>query len=61
MMKMIMAKQIKNDDTDEAAEAMRSLELADAKARNTAVSRPYLLAPWVKLRAYQKIGLNWLV
>jgi hypothetical protein len=49
------------DIPDEAETAMRSLEIADAKARNTAVSRPFLLASWVKLRAYQQIGLNWLV
>ena len=49
------------DEYDEAATAMRSLEIADAKARNTAVSRPFLLASWVKLRKYQQIGLNWLV
>ena len=48
-------------DEDIGANAMKSLELADAKARNTAVSRPYLLASWVKLRKYQQIGLNWLV
>ena len=48
-------------DNDEALEAIRSLEMADAKARNTAVSRPFILAPWVKLRVYQQIGLNWLV
>jgi SNF2 family DNA or RNA helicase len=51
----------KEESTDEGAEAMRCLELADAKARNTAVSRPFFLAPWVKLREYQQIGLNWLV
>ncbi len=51
----------KPNTTDDAESAMRSLELADAKARNTAVSRPFLLSSWVKLRAYQQIGLNWLV
>jgi len=50
-----------DDDDDEGAAAFRSLELADAKARNTAVSRPYLVSSWVKLREYQQIGLNWLV
>ncbi len=49
------------EEEDAGAAAIRSLELADSKARNTAVSRPYLLASWVKLREYQHIGLNWLV
>ena len=49
------------DEEDAGAAAIRSLEYADSKARNTAVSRPYLLAPWVKLREYQHVGLNWLV
>lgn len=49
------------EDEDKGAEALRSLEIADAKARNTMVSRPYLLSSWVKLREYQQIGLNWLV
>ena len=49
------------EEVDEGAVAMKSLEYADAKARNTAVSRPYLLSSWVKLREYQHVGLNWLV
>jgi len=49
------------EELDEGAAAMKSLEYADAKARNTAVSRPYLLSSWVKLRKYQHVGLNWLV
>ena len=49
------------EDEDEGAEAMISLENADEKARNTAVSVPFLLSRWVKLRKYQQIGLNWLV
>jgi E1A-binding protein p400 len=49
------------EDEDKGAEALRSLEIADAKARNTMVSRPYLLSSWVKLREYQQVGLNWLV
>jgi len=48
-------------DHDEATAALRSLEASDKKARQTAVSRPFLLSSWVKLRAYQQIGLNWLV
>ena len=48
-------------EDDTGAAAIRSLEYADAKARNTAVTRPYLLSSWVKLRKYQHVGLNWLV
>lgn len=58
---MVQKKLKISQEDDEGAIAMRNLEVADAKARNTAVSRPYLLAPWVKLREYQQIGLNWLV
>jgi E1A-binding protein p400 len=46
---------------DEGVSALRSLELAESKARHTTVSRPFLIASWVKLREYQQIGLNWLV
>jgi hypothetical protein len=31
------------------------------KERQTLASRPFLLAPWVKLRLYQQVGLDWLV
>ena len=52
----------KNDvGDDEGVSALRSLELAEKKARHTTVSRPFLIASWVKLREYQQIGLNWLV
>lgn len=47
-----------NDDGDAALEA---LKVAEEKARMTHASRPFLIAPWVKLREYQQIGLNWLV
>ena len=56
------AKKIKppssNKEVDEALERLRE---KDRLARETNVSRPFILAPWVKLRAYQQIGLNWLV
>ncbi|KAL3920242.1 MAG: hypothetical protein SGILL_003359 [Bacillariaceae sp.] len=48
-------------DTDEGAAALYALEASDKKARQTLASRPFLLAPWVKLRMYQQVGLNWLV
>eukprot|EP00804_Cyclotella_cryptica_P000370 CCRYP_008690-RB/>CCRYP_008690-RB protein AED:0.12 eAED:0.19 QI:0/0.90/0.83/1/0.90/0.91/12/164/2166 len=48
-------------DEDEGLTAMRSLAATDAKARETMLTRPFLLASWVKLRNYQHIGLNWLV
>mmetsp|Transcript_2774 Transcript_2774/g.5185 ORF Transcript_2774/g.5185 Transcript_2774/m.5185 type:complete len:2007 (-) Transcript_2774:2717-8737(-) len=48
-----------SDDAGNAA--MRALEYADTKAKTTAVTRPYLLSSWVKLREYQQVGLNWLV
>ncbi|KAL7499866.1 hypothetical protein ACHAWT_007886 [Skeletonema menzelii] len=34
---------------------------SDEKARQTMLTRPFLLASWVKLRAYQQVGMNWLV
>ena len=55
-------KRCKNDDdTDEGLAALQSLEESAERARRTLASRPFLLAPWVKLREYQQIGLNWLV
>ena len=41
--------------------AMKALEASAVKARETLASRPFLLAPWVKMRKYQQVGLNWLV
>jgi hypothetical protein len=52
---------VEDEEEDEGAAAIKSLEYADEKARNTAVSRPYLIPSWVKLRKYQHVGLNWLV
>lgn len=40
---------------------MKALELSEIRARETHVTRPFLLSSWVKLRPYQQIGLNWLV
>jgi E1A-binding protein p400 len=50
-----------DDDTDEGLAAMQALEESAERARRTLASRPFLLAPWVNLREYQQIGLNWLV
>ena len=47
--------------TNEGLDALQSLAASDAKARETMLTRPFLLAGWVKLRIYQHIGLNWLV
>ena len=48
-------------DSDEGVEALKLLAASDEQARQTMLTRPFLLASWVKLRAYQQIGLNWLV
>lgn len=40
---------------------VKALELSEIRARETHVTRPFLLSSWVKLRPYQQIGLNWLV
>lgn len=40
---------------------LQSLQRSDTIARKTLASRPFILSPWVKLRQYQQIGLNWLV
>ena len=61
--KKIKTSHRKSDEEEEDAtvDMLKALEESEAKARQTMVSRPFLLAPWVKLREYQKIGLNWLV
>lgn len=48
-------------DDDDGEAALKALEVAEEKARMTRATRPFLIAPWVKLREYQQIGLNWLV
>ena len=40
---------------------VKALEVSETRARETHVTRPFLLSSWVKLRPYQQIGLNWLV
>jgi len=54
-------KDVNDDEIDAGTMALKSLEEAELKARFTYISRPFLLSSWVKLREYQKIGLNWLV
>jgi len=49
------------DDDDDGEAALEALKAAEEKARMTHATRPFLIAPWVKLREYQQIGLNWLV
>ena len=51
----------KGDDSDDGLAAIMALEESAERARQTLASRPFLLAPWVKMREYQQIGLNWLV
>ena len=50
-----------DDESDDGLAAIEALEESAERARKTLASRPFLIAPWVKLRAYQQIGLNWLV
>ena len=44
-----------------SSSALRSLEAADACARQLRASRPFILVRWVRLREYQRAGLDWLV
>ena len=46
---------------DDGLAALQVLEASAQRAQQTLASRPFLLAPWVKLRHYQQVGLNWLV
>jgi hypothetical protein len=41
--------------------AISTLEASAERAKRTTASRPFLLSPWVQLREYQSVGLNWLV
>lgn len=50
-----------SDGEDDGEAALEALKVAEEKARMTFATRPFLIAPWVKLREYQQIGLNWLV
>jgi HSA len=56
-------KRAKKDEefADEGMAAIEALEKSAERARRTLASRPFLLAPWVRLREYQQTGLNWLV
>jgi len=47
--------------SDSGRAALVALEKSADRARRTRATRPYLLSPWVKLREYQQVGLNWLV
>lgn len=49
------------DTIDDGLAALNALEASAERAKRTLASRPFLLAPWVKLRLYQQVGLNWLV
>ena len=51
---------VKTEDESEV-DVLKALEKSEATARETMVSRPFLISSWVKLRAYQQVGLNWLV
>ena len=50
-----------SESENDGTAAMKALEASAVKARETLATRPFLLAPWVKLRKYQQVGLNWLV
>jgi SNF2 family DNA or RNA helicase len=50
-----------SESENDGTAAMKALEASAMEARETLATRPFLLAPWVKLRKYQQIGLNWLV
>jgi SNF2 family DNA or RNA helicase len=50
-----------NSENDDGTAALDALEESAKKARETLASRPFLIPPWVKLRKYQQVGLNWLV
>jgi SNF2 family DNA or RNA helicase len=50
-----------DDTSDGGKAAFDALEASAERAQKTVASRPYILSPWVKLREYQQIGLNWLV
>lgn len=48
-------------ESSSSEDLLETLQKSDMIARQTLASRPYILAPWVKLREYQQVGLNWLV
>ena len=47
--------------TEDGNSTSETLNDSDDDGHQMAVSRPFLLASWLKLREYQQIGLNWLV
>jgi len=49
------------DMSDAGRIALVALEKSAERARRARATRPFILSPWVKLREYQQIGLNWLV
>ena len=51
----------REEKDDEGLTALKSLKESEERAKATVATRPFLLTPWVKLRAYQQVGLNWLV
>jgi SNF2 family DNA or RNA helicase len=52
---------LEDDSSDAGKVALERLERSSELARQTLASRPFLLAPWLKMREYQQTGLNWLV
>ena len=58
--KKLKTSDVKTEDESEV-DVLKALEKSEATARETMVSRPFLISSWVKLRAYQQVGLNWLV
>ena len=46
---------------DKSSDGDNEGALVTTPANEAMLTRPFLLASWVKLRAYQQIGLNWLV
>jgi hypothetical protein len=55
------AEESQGSASDAGRAALIALEASALRARNARASRPFLLAPWVRMREYQQVGLNWLV
>lgn len=56
-----LGKGSETETSDVGRDALVVLERSAERARTTVATRPFILAPWVKLREYQQVGLNWLV
>lgn len=56
-----LKKRRRGGDHSFASISLSSLEQYVELAKSTSVTRPFLLASWVKLREYQQVGLNWLI